>query len=182
MLPWGHAAVGYLGYRLYTFLRHRRPPAGSTVLALAIGTQFPDLIDKPLSWTFGVLPSGRSLGHSLLVFAVVAAVLFAVARDRSARTQTALFAFGFGWVSHMFSDGYTVLLGRDTCVNYLLWPLAACPYSESGRSIIPFLLNVEFTGTTQIGVGLAVVAGIVWLLDGAPGVWLLLRRGRDQLR
>jgi hypothetical protein len=151
------------------------------VIALAIGTQFPDLVDKPLSWTVGVLPSGRSLGHSLLVFILVAAVLFVVARNGSERTRTAVFAFGFGWVSHVFSDGYTVLLGRETCMNYLVWPLAVCPYDESGRSIIKYLLNVEFTGTTLIGVWLAVVAGGVWLLDGAPGVWILVRWVRGRL-
>jgi len=117
----------------------------------------------------------------LLVFVVVAAVLFVVVRNRSERTRTAVFAFGFGWVSHVLSDGYTVLFGRDTCVNYLVWPLAVCPYDESGRSIIEYLLNVEFTGATLIGVGLAVVASGVWLLDGAPGVWVFVRRVRERL-
>jgi len=182
MLPWGHAAVGYLCYRLYTFLRHRRPPTGMTVIALAIGTQFPDLIDKPLAWTFGVLPSGRSLAHSVLVFGVVVSVLYWRGRERSEQTQAALFAFGFGWLSHLFADSYTILLGRQTCVNYLLWPLAACPYDEKGRSIIEFLLAVEFNGRALIGVGLAAVAGVIWLVDGAPGLQYLFRRLRQGLR
>ncbi len=175
MLPWGHAAVGYLCYRLYAFVRHRRPPTGMTVIALAIGTQFPDLVDKPLAWTFGVLPSGRSLAHSLLVLGVVASVVYWRGRERSEQTRAALFAFGFGWLSHLFADGYTVLLGRQTCVNYLLWPLAACPYDEKDRSIIEFLLAVEFTGGALIGVGLAAVAGVIWLVDGAPGLQYLFR-------
>jgi hypothetical protein len=181
MLPWGHAAVGYLCYRLYTFLRRRRPPVGLAVVALAIGTQFPDLIDKPLAWTFGILPSGRSFAHSLLTVAVVAVLLYRVGRSQSERTRTALFAFGFGWVTHVFSDGYTVLLGKPTCVNYLGWPLAACPYDETGRSIIAFLLAVEPTSRTMFGLALAAVAGAIWLVDGAPGLWLLFQRVRDRL-
>lgn len=168
MLPWGHAAVGYLCYTLYTRLRHRSPPTGSTVIALAIGTQFPDLIDKPMAWTFGVLPSGRSFAHSLLTLAVVAGVLYAIYRNRSALVTAG--AFLAGWISHLFADGYTVLLGQQTCVNYLVWPLAACPYDEKGRSIIEFLLAVELTDGALSGVGLAVIAGLVWLVDGAPGL------------
>ena len=176
MLPWGHAAVGYLCYRLYTFLKHRRPPMGVTVVALAIGTQFPDLIDKPLAWTLGILPSGRSLAHSLLVLGVVGGFLYWVSQKRSARTKTALFAFGFGWTSHLFADAYGLLLGQQTCVNYLVWPLAACPYEESGRSIIEFLLATELTTGTLIGLSLTTIAGVVWLLDGAPGIRYLFRR------
>jgi len=181
MLPWGHAAVGYLCYRLYTFLCHRRPPTGIAVVALAIGTQFPDLIDKPLAWTFGVLPSGRSLGHSLLVLAVIAVFLYWVGQGRSERTTTSLFAFVFGWLTHVFADGYTILFGRQTCVNYLVWPLAACPYDEADRSIIEFLLAVELGNGNLFGVGLAVLAGVIWLLDGAPGLWHLLRHVQDSL-
>lgn len=178
MLPWGHAAVGYLSYRQYTFLRRRQPPVGVAVVALAIGTQFPDLIDKPLAWTFGVLPSGRSLAHSLLVLGVVAGLLYWVARRRSERTRTALFAFGVGWLSHLFADGYGVLFARETCVNYLVWPLAVCPYDETGRAIIEFLLAVELADGHLFGLGVTVLAGVVWLFDGAPGLRYLLRKAK----
>lgn len=181
MLPWGHAAVGYLCYRLYTFLSRRRPPRGVAVVTLAIGTQFPDLIDKPLSWTFGILPSGRSLAHSLLVLGIVAGILYWFSRDRSDRTKTAVLAFGVGWLSHVFADGYTILLGRQTCVNYLLWPLAACPYDEKGRSIIEFLLATELTTGTLFGLGVTAIAGTIWLFDGLPGLWYLLQRIMESL-
>jgi len=176
MLPWGHAAVGYLAYRLYTFLRHRRPPVGAAVVALAVGTQFPDLVDKPLAWRFGVLPSGRSLAHSLLLLGVVAALLYWVGRRRSARTRTAAFAFLVGWVSHLFSDAYLILFSEQTCVNYLVWPLAACLYDEKDRSIIEYLFAVELADGHLFGLGLTVVAGAVWLFDGAPGVRYLIRK------
>lgn len=178
MLPWGHAAVGYLCYRLYTFLSYRRPPTGVAVVALAIGTQFPDLIDKPLAWEVSVLPSGRSFGHSLLVLAIVVGLLYWWRRDSAERTRTALFGFGFGWTTHVFADAYPILFGRQTCVNYLVWPLAACPYDEADRSIIEYLLAVELADGALFGVGLTVFAGAIWLYDGAPGLWYLLRRGK----
>ncbi|KPN32310.1 hypothetical protein SY89_03078 [Halolamina pelagica] len=181
MLPWGHAAVGYLSYRLYTFLRRRRPPKGVAVVALAIGTQFPDLVDKPLSWTVGILPSGRSLAHSLLVLGLVAGLLYRVSRGRSDRTRTAVFAFGFGWLAHVFADGYTILLGQPTCVNYLVWPLAICPYDEVDRSIIEHLLATDLTTGTLIGLALTAIASAVWVLDGAPGLWYLLRLVKERL-
>lgn len=57
MWPWGHVGAGYL---VYTLLRRHtgERPAGAAVLALAVGTQFPDLVDKPLGWTVGLLPGG----------------------------------------------------------------------------------------------------------------------------
>lgn len=180
MLPWGHAAVGYLSYRLYTFLRYRRPPIGISVVALAIGTQFADLIDKPLAWTFGVLPSGRSLAHSLLVVGIVAGLLYWVSRRRSERTGTALFAFLFGWMSQLFSDGYPILFGQQTCLNYLVWPLAGiCQYEgEKNRSFIEFFLALELSNGMLFGFGLTAIATAIWLLDGAPGVRYLLRKAK----
>lgn len=174
MLPWGHAAVGYLCYTLYTRLRNREVPSGAAVVALAIGTQFPDLIDKPMAWTFGVFPSGRSFAHSLFTLAIVATVLYAVYRNRSELVQAG--AFLAGWASHVFADGYMLLLGEPTCLNYLLWPLAICPYDEKGRSIIQFLLAVELSDGVWIGIWLTVVAVVVWLYDGAPGVRYLLSK------
>ena len=52
VLPWGHLAIGYLCLSLAIRARWRVPPQGPAVIAVAIGTQLPDLIDKPLAWTF----------------------------------------------------------------------------------------------------------------------------------
>jgi len=171
MLPWGHASVGYLCYTLYTHVRHHRAPLGPAVVAVAIGTQFPDLIDKVLAWEVGLLPSGRSLTHSLLTVAVVAGLLYWAYRNR---TELAIAgAFVVGWTSHLFADGYPVLFGEATCIEYLLWPLTICPYEEGSRSIIEFLLAVELADGHLFGIGLTAVASTVWLLDGAPGLGYL---------
>ena len=48
MWPWEHLAIGYLAYSLLGRLAWRRPPTVGTAITVAFGTQFPDLVDKPL--------------------------------------------------------------------------------------------------------------------------------------
>lgn len=71
MWPWGHAAVGYTLYSAFSRMYYRKPPSDAAALVVLFGTQLPDFNDKPLAWTFDVLPTGRSLGHSLLTAAVI---------------------------------------------------------------------------------------------------------------
>ncbi|MCL7419035.1 MAG: metal-dependent hydrolase, partial [Halalkalicoccus sp.] len=63
MWPWGHAALAYV---LYSALRRRRggSPGGVATIVVVFASQLPDLIDKPLAWTLGVIPSGRMLAHA----------------------------------------------------------------------------------------------------------------------
>ena len=173
MLPWGHAAVGYLVYSAYSRVRNGGAPAGLAVVALAVGTQFPDLVDKPLAWTFGILPSGRSLAHSVFALAMVGGLVFWLARRRDA--VPAAVAFVVGWATHLVGDAYKLFLGEPTCVRYMIWPLAACPYDEADRSIIDFFLALDL-GAVLPEFALAGVAGSVWLADGAPGLQYLLKQ------
>ena len=48
MWPWEHLTIGYLAYSLLSRLAWRRPPTVGTAITVAFGTQFPDLVDKPL--------------------------------------------------------------------------------------------------------------------------------------
>lgn len=174
MLPWGHAAVGYLFYSVYSRVRNGKVPAGLAVVALAVGTQFPDLIDKPLAWTFGVLPSGRSLGHSVFALAMVGGVVLWLGRRRGA--LPAAVAFVVGWGSHLMADGYTLLLGEPTCIRYLVWPLANCTYEED-HSFVEFFLALELHALWP-EFALAALTGVVWLFDGAPGLRYLFEQVR----
>ena len=171
MLPWGHAAVGYLCYSLFVRVSDRQPPAGPAVIALAVGTQLPDLIDKPLAWSLGVLPSGRSLGHSLLFAAVLAVVIWLVARryERQREGCTLL----LGHLSHVIADAIPALIsGNWAEAGVLLWPIVpAYQYSdEMDRSIIGFFLELELTALPLPGVILTILAIGVWILDGRPGL------------
>lgn len=171
MLPWGHAAVGYLCYSFLIRVRDRRPPAGPAVIALAVGTQLPDLIDKPLAWSLGVLPSGRSLGHSLLFAAALGVVVWLVARryDRQREGNALL----LGHLSHVIVDATPALIsGNWEEAGVLLWPITpAYQYpDEMDRSIIGFFLELDVTALPLPGVILSVLAIGVWVFDGRPGV------------
>jgi membrane-bound metal-dependent hydrolase YbcI (DUF457 family) len=177
MLPWGHAAVGYLCYTLWLRLRARHPPAGPAVVALAVGTQFPDLVDKPLAWTFEVLPSGRSLGHSLIVAGLLAVGLRWAARRFDRRREAG--AFLCGYVSHIVADiGPAAVGGEWMQLRSLAWPLLPVYVypGERERSIIAFLLALDPADIPVSGLVLSAVAFVVWMADGRPGLGVLSDR------
>ncbi|MFB6252114.1 MAG: metal-dependent hydrolase, partial [Halobellus sp.] len=98
MLPWGHLAVGYLLYTFGTHLLQRSAPAGQAVLLLAVGTQLPDLVDKPLNWWLDIF-DGRAIGHSMFAAVVISILFFSVMR-RYDREDLAV-ALSVGLVSHL---------------------------------------------------------------------------------
>lgn len=178
MWPWAHLAVGYLLYSLYCRARGR-VPTGYPVLALAVGTQFPDLVDKPLAWRFGVLPSGLSLAHSLLFALPFVAVVGLVAL-RYGSTSVAT-GFAVGYLSHLPADVvYPLLLDRNVDPRFLLWPLYPAVDPERvglfANVTMYFSRYVELL-LTPLGllfalaeVGLVLSAVALWVRDGAPGL------------
>ncbi|MCO8243643.1 metal-dependent hydrolase [Haladaptatus sp. AB643] len=125
MWPWGHLAVGYLLYSFWCRADDRSPSAVGTV-AVAFGTQFPDLVDKPLAWTFAVLPTGRTLTHSLLTATLLLGLLWIGARRSERRIP--LGAFAIGYLSHLAMDSvHPLLQGRLADVSFLLWPVLSPP-------------------------------------------------------
>lgn len=171
MLPWGHVAVGYL---LYTSLvRYRRGegavPAGAMVVALALGTQFADLVDKPLAWYLGVLESGRSLAHSLLVAVLVVAVVYWVATWYDRREFGV--AFAVGHLSHLAADAlYPIVRGEWVELRYLLWPVLERPDPVVDRTVTEVVVASTFSPTGYLEAGLFVAAAALWVSRGAPGL------------
>lgn len=176
MLPWTHAAVGYLLVSALSRHRRGRPPGDAAAVAVAVGTQLPDLIDKPLAWHAGVLPAGRSVSHSLLALAVVAVVVRGVTRRHEAA------ALVVGYATHLAGDAVGPLLaGEFGAVSYLAWPLVAVDGGGADYSILAFLLATEPTPSVLAGLALTVIGAVRWWRDGAPGPALglrLLRRGQ----
>lgn len=104
MLPGRHFAVAYIPYALYTLVREKHLPNARHTVILLWATQLPDLIDKPLAWSFHFLPSSRSLAH-LVFFAVpYVLVVTAVAWKTDRPKLGALFTFGY--LSHIYADVY----------------------------------------------------------------------------
>lgn len=176
MWPWAHLGFAYILYSLYARGRFGRPPRPEPVLAVAFGSQLPDIVDKPLAW-YGVLPSGRSLAHSLLFAAVLVIVVYAVGvvLDR-VETATALV---IAHLSHLVTDlPPRVALGYPSGSEYLFWPfLSQNTFRYRAQAFEPpVAVEVIVTPFTDpvlfslYGVFLFVTALGLWYVDGCPGL------------
>ncbi|MGQ3411839.1 metal-dependent hydrolase [Natrinema sp. LN54] len=173
MWPWGHLAVAYLLYTAVTHRRFSRPPRAIPAIALAIGSQTPDLIDKPLAWNFGILPGGRTLAHSLFVVALLVPTVVLVA-DRLEHRAVGV-AFLIGYCSHLLTDiPPAALSGEFAHAAYLLWPVLEQPPEEPVAGILDAFLHYYALGPYEwVQFGLFAVAVIVWYRDGMPGLELV---------
>ena len=171
MWPWGHLAAGYLCYRA---IARDRSLAAGPIFALALGTQLPDLIDKPLAWTVTLLPNGRSLGHSLVV-AVPVLVGIALVVDQHRRQ--AAFALTVGYLTHLGTDAlYPALAGDWYYVGFLGWPIVPpIAYADEPAGIVAHLIGFELTLTSGFELLLVGAAAVLWLADQKPG-WDATRR------
>lgn len=169
MLPWGHMAVGYVVYSLGSRVRYDGPPDGAAIIALVIATQLPDLIDKPLTTWFGVLPTGRSLGHSLLFVLVAGMIVWLLTRhvDRPQIVE----GFVVGHLSHVVADAIDPIWGgRWEELGYLFWPLtAAYEYPSDDDRIFTEYLLVQLISAPHHELAMFVIAVLLWLYDGMPG-------------
>ncbi|AHF98830.1 metal-dependent hydrolase [Halostagnicola larsenii XH-48] len=170
MWPWGHLGVAYLLYSLYTHRRFDRPPRAVPALALVIGSQFPDLIDKPLAWNFDVLPGGRTLSHSL-VFAIGLTVVVYALANRFGGLETAI-AFVIGHVVHLCTDVPPAVFGGDVSgLAYLLWPFVEQPPEEPVAGLLDAILTYYAVGPYELAqFVLFAFAAVVWYYDNKPGL------------
>ncbi|NHN46663.1 metal-dependent hydrolase [Halostella sp. JP-L12] len=153
MWPPGHLAVGYLAYALSRQYREGRSPEPAATVALAVGTQLPDLVDKPLSWTLAVLPTGRTLAHSVVTAAAVTVIVGRYARAVDRAELGNAFAIGYG--SHLLADLYAAVAAGDAETNlFLFWPIVS---QEEYATRPSFHAYAELVGWTGV-VALAYVA------------------------
>jgi len=199
MWPWGHLAVGYVLYSLGVRARTGEAPDGWNVVALAVGTQFPDLIDKPLAWWLGVLPGGRTLAHSLLVAVPLVLVLGVLARRYDAGPRAT--AFAVGYLSHLAGDALVpALVGSPRELAFLLWPATPMVVYENPPLVADLALTraavadlvaavlapggfaavLAVVTSPVVLTELAVIAalGALWLADGLPPLPELAARRR----
>ncbi|MWG36328.1 metal-dependent hydrolase [Halomarina oriensis] len=168
MWPWGHLGFGYLLYSLSRRATGRGPPTDAAALALAFGTQFPDVVDKPLAWWLTVLPSGRSLAHSALFGTLVVALVWWVLASRE--HSEAGSAFALGYASHLLGDSLVDLsAGAFGRLTFLLWPvLPAVEYDDEGLG--PLVGEFALTPWVLFGLLVGVLTAVLWAVDGFPGV------------
>ena len=165
MLPWTHAAFGYLLLLSVSALLRRRL-SRAELIAVIVGTQLPDLVDKPLAWWFSVLPSGRSLAHSLLVAVPLSLLVLALAWYLT-HPEVGL-AFGLGYASHLIGDSYVAIYyWRPEEFTFLLWPwLPAYPYDDF-VGLTDFFSQVAVTRSFLLFLGVAAGIGVVFLVQFA---------------
>lgn len=169
MWPWAHLAVGYLVYAAIVRYRGRRVPGDVPALAVALGTQAPDLVDKPLAWYLPVLPGGRSLAHSVFAMAVVVGATVTVLRYRG--RATAAVAFAVGYLTHPIADAVDPVLAAEYAdLAFLLWPVVALPQHEGPSGLFAVIQRTEFTVLFALQIAITVVGVAVWLYQGRPGV------------
>lgn len=184
MWPWEHAGVGYVLYSFGLRILGYRPPSERETLVLLLATQLPDLVDKPLSWQFHVFPSGYALGHSALVAVPVGVLVLGLAARRD-RLRSGV-AFTVGYWSHLLGDVLIGLrLGTGPAITRVLWPLFIDePYAHDygiSRGLLyigEFLVQLQSVDATTLVVHylfFPLVALVVWLFDGAPGLAIVGR-------
>lgn len=174
MLPWEHVAVGYLLYSLVVHVRRGRRPTGLPVVVVGVASVLPDLVDKPLGWWLGVLPS-IGLGHSLFFAVGLVSFVWAFAGGRYA-TPLAV-----GLITHLVGDVfYKAFVAGRLEWEFLLWPLVEAPASE-GTAFLPELwywldYYVAFLASPQgvayLGFEIALLGSalLLWIYDGFPGL------------
>lgn len=168
MWPLGHAAVAYLCYAGFGRTRDVGSPSELVVLALLVGSQVPDLIDKPLAWYLGVLPTGRSLAHSLVVIGPLIGLAYFVA-SRNGHAEYGI-AAGVGMGSHLLADTFPALWG-EADPAMLVWPLLPLePYPDGAPSIAGLLADSLGEPYFIAEFVLAAFAVVVWRRDGYPGL------------
>nr|WP_312907624.1 metal-dependent hydrolase [Natronosalvus caseinilyticus] len=184
MFPLGHLAFAYLWYVAYAAVTRRPLPARWPLVPLAIGSQVPDLIDKPSAY-FGVLESGRSVAHSLLTAVLCVGFITWGAhmlRQRSAHhwiqrlSAVTPAAFAIGYLSHLVGDSIGPLRsGTYAELTFLLWPALPAP-RYTADSVAPWVRLLEVYQQPQthpelplIVTALVVFIGIrVWAAFGSP--------------
>jgi hypothetical protein len=178
MWPWGHLAFGYLAYSLSFRAAFREAPTGGPTLVLAVATQLPDLVDKPLSWTFDVFKTGYGAGHSVFVAVPVLAAAAVLAR-RTDRERYGL-AFCAGYAAHLAGDVLLEsALSRAVSFDLVLWPVAEFSgyavdrgfFGRFSEYLVTFVADVlSGDATFYVALYLVLFTSVLalWLYDGLP--------------
>lgn len=170
MWPVGHGAVGYILYTLSTRWRGEEPPGAGAAALAGLGGLVPDLIDKPLAWYVRLLPTGRSLAHSVVVVVPLVTIVYLLARSRGHAEEG--LALDVGILSHPVADALPALWGSASA-DFLLWPLVAVEVPESYPTLLGLLRSSLTDPYFLVELVLLVVALSFWRLDGYPGRQLL---------
>lgn len=188
MWPWTAAAFAYLCYSSYTHVRRREPPGSSAVVVAAVASILPDVVDKPLTWQFGVFRTGYALGHSAFLGLLLLGSAHLLARG-SEHPRWGL-AFGIGYLSHSVGDVLEALPYEParTAFARVLWPVVRLPpehvhgfegkFGELLAGYLSHLLALDPTPYLVLVSVIGVCALSLWAYDGFPVLRELVLRWR----
>ncbi|KAB1191230.1 MULTISPECIES: metal-dependent hydrolase [Haloferax] len=188
MWPWEHLAVGYILVSLWARATDRRLDSGAA-LAVLLGTQFPDLVDKPLAWSLSIFPSGISVAHSVFVSVPFAILVALVARQFGLTTIGV--AFAIGYLSHipadLFYSGF--FFGNYGALQSFMWPISYGPestgvglFNRTWYFLSRFLVYLRRPEAWVFIVFELLLVGsafFLWVRDGSPGLALVRRSVND---
>ncbi len=179
MWPWEHAIVGYLVYSVIARALKTTPGPAETV-GVVVGSQLPDIIDKPLFWNYNLVDTGYALGHS--VFFAVPLVVGGWQATRRWGRDRLWYAFATGYLLHTPGDvihGYA--LDGTVRLERLVWPFVSPAPAQPSPGVVQETVvrlglyrdqllagDVSLYVLTQLALTLCCLA--LWLADGAPAV------------
>jgi hypothetical protein len=175
--PWEHILVAYIVSSVFWQLVVGKPLPRSAGFAAVSGALLPDIVDKPLSWSLAILPTGTSLAHSVITCVVLLAVTYPVAVGRLRLAEWTGFAVGY--LTHLAGDvSYGLLVGRPVDPGFLLWPLVAVETTDRPGLVQTaaqfFEFYVAFLSTPR-----GMVYLVVELVMIAAGIALWVHDGRE---
>lgn len=132
-----------------------------------IGSQFPDLIDKPLAHQFGVIPSGRVFIHSLPFAIPIAACVIAYGWQTDRPRVAGVFVVAY--LLHLLGDTHQVLRTGQIPAD-LLWPFVAA----QSRPEVPFWAGVDGVNV-RLWTAFSVAVLVVTLGVVVRDVWIQCR-------
>lgn len=120
MDPHEHLLVALVMVSCYLIVAKRELPSIESLAIAFVGSQLPDLVDKPLAIQLDLIPTGRVFMHSLPI-AIPVWMIVLIYTWRTERPHTGV-AFIIAYASHLVGDTYRMLAARQL-PNNLLWPL-----------------------------------------------------------
>lgn len=180
MWPWEHVLFAYIFFSVYMHVRHRAPPEHRPTVLLAFGSLFPDLVDKPLAWQYGIFETGWGIAHSVFIATAVSLLGYAVARWAGAGRIG--LGFGYGYLLHLVGDVIPASLSRERLyLDPILWPFGNPTTSSNPGSFLDGvttllfeyatqLLALEITPIVVLQLGSVVLGSALWIYDGCPGL------------
>ncbi|WP_396613793.1 metal-dependent hydrolase (plasmid) [Haloferax sp. S1W] len=178
MWPWEHLLFGYVWFSAVNRAVWRDHISDSVGLAVVLSTQAPDLIDKPLSWTFGLITTGYGPAHSLLVGVPILLVVAGIAWTRD-KIRLAV-AIVVAYSSHLVGD-VLALRANGPNVGRVLWPLVPRDPYETDLGFVErfteyfgtFVVQMMHPENSLLVLGYVALFGavaVLWVVDGTPGI------------